>query len=414
MAQLSDDCFAFGGPMMTVAEAIDLIRQRVQPVSGTETISIPEAMGRILAEACVAAVDVPYADNSAVDGYSVRFADLATAGETILPVTQRVQAGAAAQPIEPGTAARIFTGAPMPQGADTVFMQEDTREADGAVILPAGLKLGANRRFAGEDFKQGTVAVAAGTRLDARHIATLAAVGVTQVCVRRRVRVGVFSTGDELVGQGALHAGAAFDANRPLLLALLRQRGVEVTDLGILRDEAGTTARALAAAAEAHDAILTSGGVSTGEADFVKDAVENAGALTFWRLAIKPGRPVAMGTVRGAAFVGLPGNPVAAFATYLKLAAPLIDQLGGASAQDVSGFSVASAFSYKKKEGRREYVRASLTAEDGQMRAQKFPREGAAMLSSLTETDGFVELGESVTHVNPGDPVTFVPYRLLY
>jgi len=415
MAQLSDDCFAFGGPLMRVEEAVRLIGTRIQPVAGIETVAVGAALGRVLAEPVAARVAVPGFDNSAVDGYAVRHADLAAAGDSRLPVGLRIPAGRRGVPaLPPGTAARIFTGAPMPDGADTVFMQEDVREEDGHVHLPAGLKRGSNRRFAGEDFAVGAPLVAAGTRLDPRHLAALSAAGETHVRVRRPVRVALFSTGDELVAAGdVLPAGAQYDSNRTLLAALAARRGVQLTDLGILPDRADVIADALGEAAKAHDVILTSGGVSTGEEDHVKAAVERKGALNFWRLAIKPGRPVAMGTLSGAAYVGLPGNPVAAFVTFVRLAGPLIDRLGGGEAVLEPGLPALSGFSYRKKAGRREYLRGTVRPGGSAVVVDRFARDGAALISSLIESDGLIELDEEATDIAPGKPVGFLPYRLL-
>lgn len=415
MAQLTDDCFAFGDAMLTVDEAVALLRARLAPVADIETVALSLAQGRILAADMAAKVSVPFFDNSAVDGYAVRHADLNADSDTTLPVAQRVQAGGRGASLAAKTAVRIFTGAPMPEGADTVFMQEDARAEGGVVHLPKGLKAGANRRFAGEDFTAGALAVAGGTRLDPRHIATLAAVGHTHLPVRRRLKAALFSTGDELADPGApLTPGGAYDANRPLLAALLERRGVLISDLGVLRDDAEATRAALAQAAQDHDMILTSGGVSAGEADFVKDAVEASGALSFWRLAIKPGRPVAMGTIAGAAFVGLPGNPVAAFVTFAMLAGPLIDHLGGMRTYAPHGVPAIADCSFRKKAGRREFVRARARIEAGRLLVTKFPREGAALLSSLVQTDGLADLGEAVTELKPGDAVTFLPYAALF
>src|SRR5882757_717782 len=315
MAQLSDDCFAFGGPMMSVDEAVGLIAARVTRVEEVETVALERADGRILAHDIAAPLPLPPFTNSAVDGYAVASRDLPRGDAQAFPISGRVQAGgAAAAPVEPGQAMRIFTGAPMPDGADTVFMQEDVRLEDGHVVLPAGLKPGANVRPAGEDIPAGHAAVKAGRRLRPQDIALAAAFGLTELDVVRRIRVAVFSTGNELVSPGENRAAPQlFDSNRFMLMAMLRRLGCEVADLGILRDEQAALAGALRKVAGHHDLILTTGGVSTGEEDHVKAAVEAAGSLVLWRMAIKPGRPVAMGIIGGTPLIGLPGNPVASF-----------------------------------------------------------------------------------------------------
>jgi molybdopterin molybdotransferase len=364
MAQLSDDCFAFGGPMMSLDEARRLIAERLSPAVESETVSLVQADGRILAEDLMAPVDLPPFDNSAVDGYAVRFDDLAPAGETRLPVIGRLAAGASLG-VETAarSAIRIFTGAPMPEGFDTVFMQEDVRRENDSVVLPSGLKRGANRRPAGEDVCAGAEALAAGLRLGPGEVALLASLGLAAVPVRAKLRVAVFSTGDELVPPGAPRGPAKlYDANRFMLLALLGRLGCAATDLGILPDEQASVAGALKTAAADHDLIITSGGVSTGEEDHVKAAVESAGALTFWRLGIKPGRPVAMGVVAGTPLIGLPGNPAAVFVTFVQVARAVIARLSGEDFAPPIPFEVISGFAYRKKEGRREYVRVRLAA----------------------------------------------------
>src|SRR6266446_9130156 len=325
MAQLTDDCFAFGGPMMSVDEAIGIIAARVTPVGEVETVSLGEADGRILASEISAPLPLPPFTNSAVDGYAVRSGDLPPEGEQAFPVSGRIQAGASAQePARAGHATRIFTGAPMPEGADTVFMQEDVRvDEAGKVVVPAGLKPGANVRPAGEDIPAGHSALAAGQRLRPQDVALVAAFGLTHVEVRRRIRVAVFSTGNELVSPGAPRGAAQlFNSNRFMLMAMLVRLGCEVSDLGILGDDRAALASALKSAADAHDLVLTTGGVSTGEEDHVKAAVESVGSLVLWRMAIKPGRPVAMGIIGGTPCIGLPGNPVASFVTFVHVVRP--------------------------------------------------------------------------------------------
>ncbi len=422
MAQLSDDCFAFNGPLLPVADAERLIAERVTPVDGRETVTLREAAGRVLAENIIAPVNVPPFDNSAVDGFAVRGDDLDLGAEKRLTIVDRVAAGhAATQAVKRGQAIRIFTGAPMPADADTVFMQEDCRIEVGTVIVPPGLKRGANRRLAGEDMRAGAVALPAGRRLAAQHVALAAALGLTKLEVQRRVRVALFSTGDEIVEPGsALPHAALYDSNRYLLSGLIERIGAEVTDLGILNDDPKDLAAAIAAAAAGHDLVLTSGGVSTGEADYVRAAIESIGRIVFWRVAIKPGRPVAMGVIpgsnrgEGAAFVGLPGNPVAVFVTFVRVVRPLLLRLAGALPEPLIAMPARATFSYKKRKGRREYVRVALrAAADGVIEAVKYEQDGAGVLTSLTETDGLAELGEDVTEVEPGATIGFLSYASL-
>jgi len=376
MAQLTDDCFAFSGPLLPVEEVERIIGERVTPVAEIETVPLHAASGRVIAREVVAPMDLPPFDNSAVDGYAVRHADLEASTETRLAVVERVTAGrAAACALAAGAAVRIFTGAPMPSGADTVFMQEDVRRDGEAVILD----------------------------------------------VFRRVRVAVFSTGDEIVEPGTPRPGAAlYDANRYLLGGLIERLGATSTDLGILPDDPERLARAIAAAAAEHDLVVTSGGVSTGEADHVRRAVETVGRLVFWRVAIKPGRPVAMGVVpalgqdASAAFVGLPGNPAAVYVTFARVVRPLLLRLAGAEAAPLLALPVRAGFGYRKKAGRREYVRVKLKrTADGMVEAIKHAQEGAGIITSLTETDGLVELSEDTTTVAPGTTVGFLSYAAL-
>jgi molybdopterin molybdotransferase len=309
----------------------------------------------------------------------------------------------------------------MPAGADTVFMQEDVQAEGDAVTVPSGLKAGANRRLAGEDLRKGAVALAAGTVLDAPQIALGAALGVTQLKVRRRLRVAIFSTGNEVVEPGGKRSDAAiFDANRYLLAQLLGHRHALVTDLGILPDDQEKLMRAIGDAAARHDLIITSGGVSTGEADYVRNAVEKIGKLVFWRIGLKPGRPVAMAKLpgskpgEGAAFVGLPGNPVAVFVTFVRVVRPLLLRLAGARPQPLLPLPVRVGFAYRKKTGRREYVRVSLKRRaDGELEAIKHPQDGAGVITSLTETDGLLEFADDVTSAAPGDRAGFLPYAVL-
>jgi len=418
MAQLSDDCFAFGGKLIGLDDALKLLLERTGPVTGAETAPLAEALGRVLAADLVSPRDVPPHDNSAVDGYALYFDDLAASGETVLPVAGRAAAGhPLSGPQSRASAVRIFTGAPMPAGEggagpDTVMMQEDCVEKDGFVHVPPGIKRGANRRKRGEDIKAGTVILSAGRRLKPQDIGLAASIGLGALPIRARLRVALFSTGDEIREPGGeAPAGTVYDANRFALYAALQGLGCAVTDLGIVPDRFDAIRDALARAAAAHDLILTSGGMSTGEEDHVKAAVEAQGRLHFWRLAIKPGRPIAFGQVGRVPFVGLPGNPVAVLVTFLRIARPLILRLSGANAPEPRLFKLRADFEHKKKEGRREWVRAYL-APDGAAGAvlRKFPRQGAGILTSVVASYGLVELGEEVTYLKPGDTVDFLPF----
>lgn len=418
MAQLKDDCFAFDGGLMPVDDALAILAGRVACVVGMEDVPLRQALGRILAEDVAAPRAVPPHDNSAVDGYAVYHADLNADGETRLPVAGRIAAGhPLGGPAERGKAYQIFTGAPMPAGADggpdTVFMAEDAAVAGDVVVLPKGLKKGSNRRFAGEDVKQGAVILRAGQRLRAQEIGLAASVGRGRLCVWQKLRAAVFSTGDEVrdPAEGAPE-GCIFDANRYTVMSLLDGLGCAVTDLGILPDDPDAIATALAEAEAGHDLLITSGGVSAGEEDHVKAAVERRGSIHFWRLAIKPGRPVALGQVGDTAFVGLPGNPVAAMVTFMVIARPLILMLSGAAETDVPRFPVKAGFAYKKKTGRREWARAKLVRNGGVMPvAEKRHSSGAGILTSMVDADGLVELPEDLTELAEGATVDFLPFR---
>ncbi|MBV9051500.1 MAG: molybdopterin molybdotransferase MoeA [Hyphomicrobiales bacterium] len=417
MAQLTDDCFAFGGALMPVDAALRLIADRIMPVAETQEVRLSHADGRVVAADILSPIALPPFANSAVDGYAVRHVDLDPDAPTQLPLRGRIAAGGSATGLAARqVAVRVFTGAPLPDDADTVFMQEDAKTTPKHVILPPGLRKGANLRRAGEDVARGAVVLPAGRRMRPQDVALAAAVGIASLPVRRQLKVALFSTGDELVESGEVLAeGAIYDSNRLLLAALLQRFGVQVSDLGILRDDRDELAGRLEAAASGHDLILTSGGVSTGEEDHVKAAVESIGKLVFWRLAIKPGRPVALGIIDGIPFAGLPGNPVAVFVTFCHVVRPLLARLSGMQLSPLAPLEVRAAFSYKKKPGRREYVRVSLRiSPDGKAEAVKHAQEGAGILTSLTETHGLAELAEDVSTIAPGDAVGFLPYAMMW
>jgi molybdopterin molybdotransferase len=414
MARITDDCFVPGEHMMRTDEAIERITRGLAPVVETERVALGLALGRIVAEDMTSPMDVPPHDNSAVDGYAVFFDDLHADEPTRLPVSGRIAAG---HPLEGtarrGAAVRIFTGAPMPEGPDTVLMQEHC-EIDGeTLVAPPGVRRGANHRHAGEDVAAGEVVLHRGRRLRPQEIGLLASLGRTDIAVYRPLKVALFSTGDEVVEPGRkLPPGAIYDANRYTIASLLRDLGCEVTDLGILPDRVETITDSLAGASKAHDLIFTSGGVSVGEEDYVKQAVNGLGELHLWRIAIKPGRPIAFGQVMGVPFIGLPGNPVAAMVTFLRIARPVVLRLSGCADLAPVLFQVTCGFSMTKKAERREWVRARLERDrDGALVATRFPRQGSGILLSMVEADGLIELSEESTEIAKGTLVDFLPFN---
>ncbi|MDO8605812.1 MAG: molybdopterin molybdotransferase MoeA [Phaeospirillum sp.] len=402
--------FAADADLMTIDQALAQLEARLAPVVAIEVVPLRQSLFRILAEDVVAAVNVPPHDNSAVDGWAFRHADLPSDG--VLPVVGRVAAGHPfTGDLPQGGAVRIFTGAPMPAGADTVAMQEDCREVAGGVVLPTRLKCGDNARHAGEDVTQGSVVLHAGARLRPQELGIAAAIGRAELRVYRPLRVAVFSTGDEIREPGtALPPGCIHDSNRYTAGALLQSLGAEITDLGILPDRLEVIQAALKDAAAAHDLILTSGGVSVGDEDHIKPAVLALGSLDFWRLAIKPGRPVALGEVAGTPFVGLPGNPVAVMITFMLIARPMVLRLMGATDTGLKRFAVEAGFAFKHKPGRREFLRARLAHADGRLVAAKFPSDGSGVLTSMVWSDGLVDIPEDRGDIAPGEMVEFVTY----
>jgi molybdopterin molybdotransferase len=411
---LIDDCFAHHPKRLTAAQALELLRTRIRPVVGRESVPLAAAHGRILAEKVVSPRDVPASDNVAVDGFAFAHADLAADGPTRLALMSG--RAAAGHPFDgrllPGAALRVLTGAPMPAGADTALMQEDVELHGEAVVVPPGVKRGANRRQAGEDVRSGQVALRPGIRLRPQDVGVAASLGRVALEVFRPLRVALFSTGDELREPGAqLGPGETYDANRPILLGLLQALGCRVIDFGILPDRAEAVAQALSQASTECDALITSGGASRGEEDHVVQTVDRLGQLHFWQIAVKPGRPLAFGRLGRSIFVGLPGNPVAAVVCFLRFARPLLIALGGGSWPEPRAFLVPADFAMKKKPDRREYLRARLIpGPDGRIWAQRIEREGSGILTSLTEADGLVEVAEDTTRVERGDLVEFVPF----
>ena len=399
--------------MLTFEQALEKLLAAAQPVAEIRSQPLTAAAGRVLALAQQSTVAVPPLDNSAMDGYAVRSADVTTAG-VCLPVSQRIPAGTVGVTLQPGTAARIFTGAPVPAGADAVVMQELCEHGENGVVINHVPHPEENIRRAGEDIAVGAEILRAGIRLRAQDIALAAAAGLPELPVYRRVRVGVFFTGDELVQPGEpLPPGAIYNSNRYALRALIEGMGCEVRDLGTVPDNLESTRDALRRAAADNDLIITSGGVSVGEEDHVRPAVEAEGQLDMWKIAIKPGKPLAFGEVRKpdgkAWFIGLPGNPVSAMVTFMIMVRPFVLRLQGVRDVTPRAFDLRADFDWPRPDVRAEFLRGRMNGNGG---VDLYPNQGSGVVTSLWWGDGLV-MNPPAQAIKPGDRVRFVPYAEL-
>ncbi|WP_295399346.1 gephyrin-like molybdotransferase Glp [uncultured Thiocystis sp.] len=412
----NDGCAPPSGdrPTLTKQQAIEFLASRVEPIADTESIPTGAGLGRVLAAPVTSAIDVPGWDNSAMDGYAIRHVDLSPHGGC-LRVAQRIPAGAVGAPLTPGTAARLFTGAPVPDGADTVVVQEICEQDGDQVRIPFDCKAGANIRRAGEDIRAGAEAIAAGTQLAPQHLGLAASVGLAELTVYRRLRVAILASGDELAMPGGpLAPGQIYNSNRFTLIGLLQGLGCEVVDLGIVADTLEATKAALTRGAREADLIVTSGGVSVGEEDHLKPAVEQLGTLDLWNIAIRPGRPVAFGRIGETPFFGSPGNPVSMFVTFCLFARPLVRRMQGITGDlNPRALKLRAGFDWPKPDKRTEFHRARLqNGEDGETELAVYPSRSSAVLSSIAWADGFIEIPPGRA-IQRGDLVDFIPFANL-
>lgn len=407
-------------PMLTAQQALEHLLSHAKPVTETQEVKTQEALGRVLADNVCSLVDVPPLDNTSMDGYAVRTADTQSSG-SVLRVAQRIPAGSVGTQLEPGTAARIFTGAPVPPGADAVVMQEDCVVAEGShdqVQINTVPNFGQWIRRRGEDLTVGKTALSAGTYLRPQELGVAASAGLTHLLVKRRVKVAAFFTGDELALPGEpLKPGGIYNSNRDTLLACLKSLGCDATDLGIVPDRLEATRQALRNASKDHDLIITSGGVSVGEEDHIKPAVTAEGRLDLWQIAIKPGKPLAFGAVRKsnqpvdgeAWFIGLPGNPVSSFVTFLLFVRPFILKLQGREAKLPQSYFMRADFDWPKADRRNEFLRVKVNSNDG---LDLFPNQSSGVLTSASWGDGLVDCPPGQPF-KKGDLVKYIPFDAL-
>jgi len=412
---LPDCCAGEGDPeLLSVAAALERVNAQLNPIRGYECVGLRESLGRILAERVVSPFDVPGHVNSAIDGFAVRGADLPDEGEREFPVLGTAFAGKPFEgALQPGTSVRIMTGAVVPEGADTTVMQEHV-EFDGRTVrIGVGHTPGQNVRAAGEDIARGSVVLAPGHRLMAAEMGLLASLGIAEVRVYRRLRVAFFSTGDELRSAGeTLDPGAIYDSNRYTIHGMLVRLGCELIDMGVVRDQPQAFQDAFLAAAEIADVIMTSGGASTGEADYVKETLDALGSVGFWRIAMRPGRPLAFGRVRDAVFFGLPGNPVAVMATFYQFCQPALKRMmGERDARPLPTLEAISTEALRKKVGRTELYRAILARDaDGRLGVRPTGRPGSALLHTMSDANCFIILPAARGPVAAGETVEVQPF----
>ncbi len=401
--------------LLAYDEALTQLTSGVEPAVQVTRTDLHDALGRVLAETIESTIDVPGCAMSSMDGYAINTDDLAAPGPTRLPVSQRIPAGTAAMPLQRGTAARIFTGAPVPEGADAVIMQEQVETAGDEISFELQPPSGNNIRPAGNDIERGTTLLQAGVRLRAQDIGLAASVGLQSLPVFTRIKVGIFFTGDELIEPGQpIAAHKIYDSNRYTLHGLLESMGCEIVDLGLVGDTLDATKDAMRRAASRADLVVTSGGVSVGEEDHVRVAIEQLGELRLWRLGIKPGKPLAYGQIDDTAFMGLPGNPVSVFATFCLFVCPLIRIMQGRSWRKPIAMPVSADFDWSKPDSRREFLRARLvTGSNGETLAQIYPNQDSGVLTSTVWADGFVEIAENQT-VARGERVNYLPFAQFF
>jgi molybdopterin molybdotransferase len=411
-----DACSLEAKPLLSIADALDRIKAAMQPVSDTENLSLNDALGRVLAGPVYSPINIPRDRNAAMDGYAFAGREMADGRAFSLALAGTSWAGKPfAGALQPGQCVRIFTGAVVPDGADSVVMQEKVQVRQQSIHFPADTRMLQNIREIGEDIKQGGLLCAPPKLLTAVDLGLLASAGVEQLTVKRRLKIAYFSTGDELTAIGQpLESGKIYDSNRAMLGGLLTNLGYSVTDLGVIPDDKQLLEQRFIEASRTYDVIITTGGASVGEADYVKEILQSCGEVNFWKIAIKPGKPLAFGKIGGCHFFGLPGNPVAVVVTFQQIVAPALRQLSGAPASKLVRFAATCTSALKKAPGRREFQRGILSQDErGEFFVASAGRQGSNILSSMSQSSCYIVLPEECNGVQAGDKVIVEPFSLL-
>tara|TARA_Y100000588_G_C14179808_1_gene893100 strand:- start:20 stop:1276 length:1257 start_codon:yes stop_codon:yes gene_type:complete len=413
MTQLSNDCFKHNNKRISLEKAISILNKKIKCIKKAKKIELDKALGRILSKDIISKINVPPFNNTAVDGYAFKYQDTNKKKETSLKLSGRIIAGMDLnKKIKRGEIIRVFTGAKIPRDLDTVIMQEDCNVNKDQIIIKPGIFKGANIRKKGEDIKKGKKIKSKGSKLKAQDIALIASIGLKKIEVFEKLKVGIFTTGNELFEPGSkISKSGIYDSNRYCLKFLLETINCSVKDYGIKKDNKILIKKTIKKISKECDLIITTGGMSVGEEDYVRKVVEENGSLNFWNIAIKPGRPVALGNIFKKPFIGLPGNPVSVMITFFKIALPTINKLSGFVSAKEKNFIVTTDFNFKKKSGRKEFLRVKIEKNiNGQIKIKNYPNSGSGVFTSMVETDGLIELPEKLTYLKKGTKVKFVPY----
>jgi len=412
MTQLTKDIHAFGNKLTKLDTAIKKITNQLKCEKKPELINTKISLNRILADKIISSINVPAYSNSAVDGYAINYKEYSNGNREFAIIGKSSAGHRFNKKIKKLASIRVLTGAMIPSKLDTVIMEEDCNLSKGILILPNGIKKGINYRYLGEDIKKNTTIFKKGHKIRAQDLGALSSLGITKIKAYKKLKVAIFSSGDELTNiHKPLKKGHIYDSNREMIKAFLLKLGYIVTDLGILKDKKHIIVKKLNEASNKNDLIITSGGMSLGDEDHIKTIIEEKGNIHAWRLAIKPGRPVGFGTYNNCPIIGLPGNPAAAFITFLMIATPILKQMSGQLIKKYNVIPIASNFHYSKKRGRKEFIRVKLINKKGKLTMEKFPKSGAGILTSATWSTGIGILDENIEKIKPNDKINYLSYN---